>query len=195
VNVAKRIFDLAGSAIGLLVLSPLFVIIAVVVKLSSPGPVFFRQERMGRGFTRFRIFKFRTMIVNDPDAALVTVRGDPRITTFGRFLRKAKLDELPQLINVLKGDMSLVGPRPEVPQYVEMFRDDYAEILTIRPGITDQASVRFRDEEGILAASDEPAETYVREVLPRKIALAKEYNRERTFLLDLLLIFRTIARF
>jgi lipopolysaccharide/colanic/teichoic acid biosynthesis glycosyltransferase len=193
--VAKRVFDLIGSAVGLLVLSPLFLIIAVAVKLSSRGPVFFRQERMGRGFIRFRIVKFRTMLVNDADSSMITVRGDPRITPFGRFLRKTKLDELPQLFNVLKGDMSLVGPRPEVPHYVEMFRDDYEEILTVRPGITDQASVQFRDEEGILAASDDTMQTYVKEILPRKIVLAKEYVRQRTFRLDMLLIIRTITGF
>jgi lipopolysaccharide/colanic/teichoic acid biosynthesis glycosyltransferase len=191
--VGKRIFDLFWSLFGLLLLAPLFLIIAIGIKLSSPGPVFFRQERMGRGFTRFRIFKFRTMIVNDPDPPLITVRGDPRITPFGRLLRKTKLDELPQLINVLQGDMSLVGPRPEVPQYVEQFRDDYKEILTIRPGITDEASVQFRNEEGVLAASEDPMQTYRQDILPQKIALAKEYIRRHTFVRDLLLIIRTIT--
>jgi lipopolysaccharide/colanic/teichoic acid biosynthesis glycosyltransferase len=194
VIVLKRAFDLVTSSLGLVALSPILVAIAVTVKLSSSGPVFFRQERIGRNFVPFRIFKFRTMKVCDRPESLITIKGDPRVTPFGRFLRGTKLDELPQLINVLKGEMSLVGPRPEVPEYVGQFRADYEEILLVRPGMTDEASVLYRNEEEILAAADDPHDTYIRVVLPRKIQMAKEYLRKRSFGHDLTLIFRTLAR-
>jgi lipopolysaccharide/colanic/teichoic acid biosynthesis glycosyltransferase len=134
--VLKRTFDLVAATLGLIILSPFLLAVAASVKVSSPGPVFFRQERIGRNFAPFRIFKFRTMEVCDTPESLITIKGDPRVTPFGRFLRETKLDELPQLINVLKGEMSLVGPRPEVPEYVRQFRADYEEILRVRPGMT-----------------------------------------------------------
>lgn len=191
----KRSFDIAVSLLGLVLLSPLFLVIAVVMKLTSPGPVFFRQERVGRRFRPFRIFKFRTMV---PDAskmgAQVTAAGDPRITPIGKLLRKTKLDELPQLINVLKGDMSFVGPRPEVARFVELYRSDFAELLTIRPGITDPASLKYRHESELLGRSDDPEQTYIQEILPDKIALAKTYLNDSSFLVDLGLIFKTVFR-
>ena len=136
----KRLFDVVAAAIGLVILSPLMALVALLIKVDSPGPVFFRQHRVGKDFRPFQIYKFRTMVQKAPlRGGLITAGVDPRVTRVGNFLRQTKIDELPQLINVLKGDMSLVGPRPEVPQYVEMFRKDYEQILSVRPGITDLA--------------------------------------------------------
>lgn len=188
----KRLFDLVCAAAGLIVASPLLVLIALAVVGTSRGPVFFRQERIGRGFAPFRIVKFRTMY-EGIDGPLVTSRGDRRVTPVGRFLRRTKLDELPQLWNVVCGDMSLVGPRPEVRRYAEMFRADYELILQARPGITDPASLKFRREELLLATASDPEAKYVSEILPQKIALAKEYVRTRSFAGDLVLILRTVA--
>lgn len=188
----KRIFDFVSALLGLIVVSPLLVTIALAVKLSSAGPVFFRQTRVGRKFRPFRIVKFRTMH-EGIDGPLITARGDKRITSVGRILRRTKFDELPQLWNVLVGDMSLVGPRPEIPEYVEQFRGDYEEILKVRPGITDPASIEFRREEILLAQADNPETQYLSVILPKKLAMAKEYVKARTFFGDLGLIFRTIA--
>jgi lipopolysaccharide/colanic/teichoic acid biosynthesis glycosyltransferase len=191
----KRLFDLFFSSMGLLVLWPLFLVIAILIKQDSSGPVFFQQKRVGRGFKVFNLYKFRTMVADAPSKGLtVTTGGDSRITPIGAFLRKTKIDELPELINVLKGDMSLVGPRPEVPKYVEMFKGEYKEILKLKPGITDYAAIEFRDEEGILKRYDNPEEGYVKEVLPRKIELYKKYLQERNFLIDIRLIFLTLYR-
>ena len=191
----KRLFDIVVSMAGLGLLLPLFLIAAVAIKLDSRGPVFFRQQRMGRGFRPFLIYKFRTM-THDPKSAgtLFTIRQDPRITRVGRFLRKSKIDELPQLINVLKGEMTFVGPRPEVPSYVDLFREDYEEILRVRPGITDLASIKYRDEATVLSLSPDPEAEYVNRVLPDKIKLAKEYIRHSSFLFDLGLMFKTFYR-
>jgi lipopolysaccharide/colanic/teichoic acid biosynthesis glycosyltransferase len=169
---------------------------AIAVKLDSRGPVFFRQQRVGRKFRPFRIFKFRTMVVDAPQRGGLITSGhdDPRITRVGRFLRRWKFDELPQFFNVVMGDMSLVGPRPEVPRYVEMFRSEYSEILTIRPGITDLASIKYRDEASLLAGSANPEQTYVQEILPQKLALAREYVAHRSFGQDLRILFRTVLR-
>lgn len=191
----KRGFDFTCSLAGLLVLWPLLVIAAVLVKLTSKGPVFFKQERMGRNFQPFQILKFRTMVVDAPKlGAQLTAGRDPRITRVGSLLRKTKVDELPQLINVLKGEMSFVGPRPEVPKYVEMFREDYTELLKVRPGITDIASLKYRHESELLGQSENPEQTYTQEILPDKIALAKEYIRRSSVLFDLQLIFKTVLR-
>ncbi|MBD3298095.1 MAG: sugar transferase [candidate division Zixibacteria bacterium] len=190
---AKRLFDVVVALTGLIVLSPLLIAIALAVKLSSPGPVFFRHERVGRNVRTFRVLKFRTMTAGSTGPP-VTSRDDPRITPFGRVLRQTKLDEIPQLFNVLSGSMSLVGPRPEVKEFVEQFRDDYEEILTVRPGITDEASIHFRDEERILAEADDAQHAYVEDVLPKKIELAKHYVRNRSFLGDLAIIVRTLAK-
>jgi lipopolysaccharide/colanic/teichoic acid biosynthesis glycosyltransferase len=191
----KRLFDIIVSGLGLLALSPLLAAAALAVKLTSPGPVFFRQERIGRGGKPFFILKFRSMVVDAPKlGGQITVGDDPRITRVGRLLRKTKFDELPQLFNVLKGDMSLVGPRPEVRKYVEMFADDYKNILRVRPGITDLASIRYRDEATLLAASADPEREYVERVLPEKIELAREYVRRRSFSFDIMIIIGTLAR-
>ncbi|MEN6450730.1 MAG: sugar transferase [Thermoguttaceae bacterium] len=190
---AKRVLDVATSGLGLLCLSPLMAVLALAVKCGSRGPVFFRHERIGLGFRPFGVLKFRTMVEDAPKlGAPITFGDDPRITPIGRWLRKTKLDELPQLLNVLRGEMSLVGPRPEVRQYVELFHDDYAEILRVRPGITDLASITYRDEATILGHAIDPEEEYVRRVLPEKIRLAKEYVRRRSLWLDFTIIAGTL---
>jgi lipopolysaccharide/colanic/teichoic acid biosynthesis glycosyltransferase len=190
----KRMIDFVASAVGIVLLSPLLLVAAALVRLSSPGPVLFRQERIGRGFRPFTIYKFRTMVVDAPRlGAAITCGDDPRITPIGRILRKTKLDELPQLFNVLLGHMSLVGPRPEVPRYVELFREDFAEILAVRPGITDLASITYRNESELLGRAVDPQAEYVERILPDKIRLAKEYRRRSSMMYDLFLIFRTIA--
>ena len=191
----KRSFDFVVSLLGLVILSPLLLIVAALIRLTSGEPIIFRQQRMGRGFRPFKMLKFRTMVPDAPRlGGELTAGEDPRITAVGRFLRKTKLDELPQLINVLKGDMSFVGPRPEVPRYVELFRDDYEELLTVRPGITDLASMKYRHESELLGQSQDPEATYIKEILPDKIALAKEYIRCSSFWFDLKLIFKTVFR-
>jgi lipopolysaccharide/colanic/teichoic acid biosynthesis glycosyltransferase len=190
----KRLFDIVAAAAGLIVLCPLFAIIAVLIKWDSHGPVFFRQSRIGRHFRPFFIYKFRTMLWDAPaTGALLTVGDDPRITRIGRWLRRAKLDELPQLINVLNGDMSFVGPRPEVERYVRLFRTEYAEILQVRPGITDLASLKYRRESTLLARSLKPEEEYVKRILPDKLRLGQQYVREMSLGRDVVLIARTLA--
>jgi lipopolysaccharide/colanic/teichoic acid biosynthesis glycosyltransferase len=185
--------DIVAAGLGLLVLSPLFLLIAVCVKLSSSGPVLFRHERMGKRFRPFNVLKFRTMVADAPKlGGPITFGDDPRITKIGKLLRKTKLDELPQLINVLSGEMSLVGPRPEVSRYVEMFPDDYRVILQVRPGITDLASIKYRDESTILGAAKDPENEYIHRVLPEKIRLAKEYVERQSLLLDLKIIVGTV---
>jgi lipopolysaccharide/colanic/teichoic acid biosynthesis glycosyltransferase len=181
------------AGLGLLILAPLLIVIAAVVRLTSPGPVFFRQERIGRGFRPFFILKFRTMVPDAPRlGGPITFGEDPRITRIGRLLRKTKIDELPQLWNVLCGEMSFVGPRPEVPRYVEMYRADYEEILRVRPGITDLASIEYRDEAALLGAAADPEREYVLRVLPEKIRLAKEYVGRQSFLLDVRIVLNTL---
>ena len=191
----KRILDLVVSLIGLICLLPLLLLVAVLIKLDSTGPVLFRQTRMGMRFRPFQILKFRTMVQDSSTKGhSITVGDDPRITRVGRFLRKTKIDELPQLINVFKGEMTFVGPRPEVPQYVELFRQDYEEILKIRPGITDLASIKYRNEAALLGQSKNPEEEYVTRVLPDKISLGREYVRCSSLAFDLRLIFRTFLK-
>jgi lipopolysaccharide/colanic/teichoic acid biosynthesis glycosyltransferase len=187
----KRIFDVAVSAGALLVLLPVMLVVAIVVVLDSGWPALFAHERVGRSFRRFRLWKFRTM-THGARGLPITVPGDVRITRAGRFLRAAKLDELPQLWNVLRGDMSLVGPRPEVPGYVEMFHERYVPVLALRPGITDSASICFRYEDRVLAAADDPQNEYTQHILPDKLALAQEYVRTRTFARDLGILLRTL---
>jgi lipopolysaccharide/colanic/teichoic acid biosynthesis glycosyltransferase len=188
----KRAFDLISSALGLAVLSPLFAVIAGTILLDDRGPVFFRQERVGLGGRRFRILKFRTM---RPDAERVglpiTAGADPRITRIGRVLRKAKLDELPQLFNVLRGEMSLVGPRPEVPRYVELYSHEQREVLSVVPGITDPASTAYIDEAAMLEGVDDPERVYIEQIMPAKLRLNLEYARRATFRGDIALILRT----
>lgn len=190
----KRAFDVTAAAIGLVLLSPVLLVAALAVWLDSPGGIFFRQERVGRGFQPFHIYKFRTMFATAaPPGLSITASGDQRITRVGRFLRAAKIDELPQLLNVVKGEMSLVGPRPEVRSYVELFSADYREILAVRPGITDLASLKYRDESRLLAAAADPHAEYVARILPDKIRLAKEYLAHASLLFDLGVIVRTLA--
>lgn len=189
----KRLLDMLVAALGLLLLAPVLVAVGLLVKLTSPGPILFRQERIGRHFRPFLICKFRTMVEDAPQrGGQVTCSHDPRITPVGRLLRKLKIDELPQLLNVLKGEMSLVGPRPEVRRYVELFRDDYQEILEVRPGITDLASIAFRDEAEILSRMSDPEDAYVRRVLPAKIRLAKQYVARSSLRLDLTILGKTM---
>jgi lipopolysaccharide/colanic/teichoic acid biosynthesis glycosyltransferase len=190
---AKRLFDLLLSALGLALLAPALLLIALWVKLDSPGPVFFRQERVGRFGRPFLIHKFRTMRV-DNAGLQITVGADPRITRVGRFLRASKLDELPQLWDVLRGAMSLVGPRPEVPRYVAHYPPEMRELLlSVRPGITDLASLEYRDESAVLARADDPERAYVEQVLPAKLALSARYVREASLGRDLRLILSTLA--
>src|SRR5882724_6515035 len=191
----KRVFDILMATIGLILLSPLFLLVALLIKLDSAGPIFFRQERIGKRFRPFFIYKFRTMVENAAQIGTeITYGNDPRITRIGRLLRKTKIDELPKIINVLKGEMSLVGPRPEIRQYVELFRKDYEEILKIRPGITDLASVKYRDEAAVLEQSENPEEEYLRRVLPDKINLSKEYIRRSSFFFELTLILKAVRK-
>lgn len=189
----KRAFDAAASAAALAALSPLLLAIAAAVKLQDGGPVLFRQVRAGKGGRPFEILKFRTMRPGG-GGPLVTSGADARVTPLGRVLRRAKLDELPQLVNVLRGEMSVVGPRPEVPRYVALFQADYDHILSVRPGLTDWAAVKYRDEEEVLAGFSDPEKGYVTQVLPDKIALYRRYVDEAGFGADLRIILATAAR-
>ncbi|MCF8026399.1 MAG: sugar transferase [Desulfobacteraceae bacterium] len=191
----KRFFDITAAVAGLLVLLPLLIVAGALIKADG-GPVFFRQARVGCRGVVFYIFKFRSMV---PDAeklgSLVTAQYDPRITRIGRFLRSTKLDELPQLLNVIRGDISLVGPRPEVPYYVEMWPEDARrEILSVRPGITDYATLFYNDEQAVLAETDDPELSYVEEILPHKLAMYKKYVRERSFWLDFRILVATLLK-
>jgi lipopolysaccharide/colanic/teichoic acid biosynthesis glycosyltransferase len=191
----KRSFDIAASLMGLVLLSPVLCVIALLVKLDSRGPVFFRQQRVGRNGRTFRIYKFRTMRSETSGKSLeLTVRDDPRITGTGKLLRHYKLDELPQLINVLVGEMSVVGPRPEVPRYVEKWEDSIRTIvLSVRPGLTDLASIEFRNESALLAASENPERKYLDEIAPAKNRLAVRYVENCGFWLDIKIICRTLV--
>jgi lipopolysaccharide/colanic/teichoic acid biosynthesis glycosyltransferase len=190
----KRILDIVGSALGLLLLLPVLAVVAVIIKLDSRGPVFFRQERVGQGGRAFRIFKFRSMVVGAARiGTALTMRTDPRITRVGVFLRRTKLDELPQLINVLVGDMSIVGPRPEVPQFMEFYAPiQRAIILSMRPGITDYAAILFRDESSLLDGVRDPIDVYRREIMPTKFFYYERYSREIGVQNDLRIIMATI---
>lgn len=188
---AKRALDLVASAAGLAILGLPMLAIAVLVRLDSEGPALFRQTRVGRGGRTFEILKFRTMRQGSSVAGSLTVGDDTRVTRLGASLRKYKIDELPQLINVLKGDMSLVGPRPEVPEFASVYPEQ-AEVWSVRPGITDPASVALRNESAILAQADDPRAYYIEVLLPEKTALYLDYVRNRTFVGDVRLIIRTI---
>lgn len=191
----KRLLDIVFSSAGLIILAPLFAVIAVLIKRESPGPVIFSQRRIGKDFKAFTIYKFRTMVVDAPLQGLpITASGDNRITGIGMWLRRTKIDELPELFNVLVGDMSLVGPRPEVPKYVEMFRDEYQDVLRVRPGITDYAAIEFSNEEEILKKYALPEDGYIRELLPAKLNLYRKYCDHHNFFTDLTLIFMTVRK-
>lgn len=189
----KRIFDIIASGCGLIVLSPIFIVIAIWVKLDSKGPVFYRQIRVGKDNKDFKLFKFRSMKIGADRQGLITVGGrDPRVTRSGYYIRKYKLDELPQLINVFIGDMSVVGPRPEVRKYVDLYTPEQMRVLSVRPGITDLASIRYRNENELLETVDEP-ETYYREVIMQdKLKINLEYVDNRSFWGDIKLIFATL---
>lgn len=189
----KSLFDIAASLCGLILLGPGIIFISLFIKLTSPGPAFYRGIRVGRHGENFRIFKFRTMVHNaEKIGGTSTPDDDPRITGIGRFLRKYKLDELPQLINVIKGEMSVVGPRPQVPWAVELYSEEEKELLRVRPGITDLASIKFRNEAEILNGSADPDKDYLEKIAPEKIRLGLEYVKKRSLLLDLKIIFSTV---
>lgn len=195
-NIVKRMFDLFFSLIGIIITIPILILVSIMVKLTSKGPIIFKQERVGKNKKIFYIYKFRTMTDCDDKAndRQVTVINDQRITRIGRILRKYKIDELPQLYNVLKGDMSFVGPRPEVKKYVKFYEEEYDEILKVKPGITDLASIEYIDENTIISKYSDPEKIYIEEVLPKKLMLNKRYIEEMSIKNDILLILKTIKR-
>jgi len=189
IKYGKRIFDLVFALPVLLILSPLFIVIAISIKMEDGGPIFFVQKRIGQYFTIMNIIKFRTMIIDaDKKGLLITRTEDPRITRVGKFLRKNKLDELPQFINVVRGDISIVGPRPEVEKYVMIFKEEYASILMIKPGITDFAALYYRDEEKILNNHPDPHKAYIEKIMPEKIRLYHKYILELSFFTDIKIV-------
>ena len=190
-----RFFDFVLSLVGLVILAPIFIVLAVWIKIDSVGPVFYKQIRVGQNGKDFGLFKFRSMVVDADKKGLITVGGrDPRITRSGYFIRKYKLDELPQLINVLVGDMSLVGPRPEVRKYVELYDDDQNKVLSVKPGITDYASIEYMDENEILGKSTDPEKTYIEEIMPEKIKYNMKYIKNRSLIEYFKIIFLTVLK-
>lgn len=193
--ILKRIIDIVLSIIGIVVMAIPMIIIAIAIKLNSKGPVLFRQERVGKNFQHFKINKFRTMVTDAEKKGMqITVGKDNRITSVGNFLRKSKLDEFPQLFNVLFGEMSFVGPRPEVPKYVELYDEYQKNVLKVKPGITDLASIEYRDESTVLAQSDDPEKAYIEEVLPTKLKLNMKYIKNMSVFYDFYLILKTLLR-
>lgn len=194
-QIVKRIFDFLVSLIGIIILSPIFVIVSIAIKLDSRGEVLFLQKRVGRYGKEFNIYKFRTMVIDaEKIGKQITVGKDSRITRVGAFLRKFKIDELPQLFNVLKGDMSLVGPRPEVPKYVALYNEEQRHVLDVRPGITDMASLRYKDENDILGKVDNPEEYYINIIMRDKLNLNLEYIEKSNLFFDIYLIIKTIIK-
>lgn len=191
----KRLFDIFFSFIGLVVLLPVFLIISLLIVIDSRGGVFYRQVRVGKNGKDFGLFKFRSMVSNADKKGLLTVGGrDSRITRVGYYLRKYKLDELPQLINVLIGDMSLVGPRPEVRKYVQLYNDEQLKVLSVKPGITDYASIEYSNENELLGSVDNPEEVYIKEVMPAKLKLNLKYIEDQGLMTDIKIIFMTLAK-
>jgi lipopolysaccharide/colanic/teichoic acid biosynthesis glycosyltransferase len=191
----KRIFDFICSTLGLIILSPILIAIVIKIKTDSDGPVFFKQIRVGEKKKEFEILKFRTMVVDaEKLGRQITVGNDSRITKVGGFLRKYKLDELPQLINVFKGDMSLVGPRPEVPRYVELYNEEQRKVLEVKPGITDLASIRYRDENDLLGEAENPDDLYINTIMPDKLSLNLEYINKNNVFFDIYIILKTIIK-
>ncbi|HBN04480.1 MAG TPA: glycosyl transferase [Bacteroidales bacterium] len=191
----KRFFDFTSSLIGLILLSPIFIFVGIAISFSSKGGIFYKQKRVGKGNKDFTLYKFRSMIIGADSKGLLSVGKDgkdPRVTKIGYIIRKYKIDELPQLFNVLKGDMSLVGPRPEVRKYVDLYSEEQKQILNVRPGITDISSITFRNENDLLSQSNNPEQYYINEIMPQKIALSLNYIKTRTFFGDIKLIFKTI---
>ena len=192
---AKRLFDIVSSGIGLLCLAPVFVVMAIWIKLDSRGPVFYRQTRVGRYGRDFRIFKFRSMRVGSDKGRQITVgERDPRITRSGYFIRRYKIDELPQLINVFLGDMSVVGPRPEVRKYVDLYSEEQRKVFQVRPGITDLASIKYLNENELLSQVDAPDTYYIDVIMPDKLAINLEYIRHQSFMGDIKIIFNTLFK-
>lgn len=191
----KRLFDLMITLPMLLLVSPFFLIIALLIKIGSNGPVFYMQVRVGLNNRDFKIFKFRTMHINADKAGLLTVGGrDPRVTPIGYFLRKYKLDELPQLLNVLFGSMSLVGPRPEVRKYVDLYNEEQQKVLSVKPGITDYASIEYSEENDLLAKSNNPEGTYINEIMPAKLRLNQKYIAEKNLMTDIKILWLTFKK-
>lgn len=189
----KRLFDITASFFGILILSPLLIFIGLWVGLSSKGGVFYKQIRVGKNNKDFKLYKFRSMRVNSDKQGLLTVGSkDSRITKAGYFIRKYKIDELPQLINVLKGDMSFVGPRPEVRRYVDLYSEEQMKVLSVRPGITDPASIKYRNENDILSSESNPEQYYIQHIMPDKLKINIDYINTRTFVKDIKIIFQTI---
>jgi lipopolysaccharide/colanic/teichoic acid biosynthesis glycosyltransferase len=190
----KRIFDFITSFISLIFFSPILILVAIIIKISSKGTVFYKQVRVGLDNKDFKIYKFRTMHLNADRMGLLTVGGkDPRVTFIGYYLRKSKLDELPQLINVLKGDMSFVGPRPEVRMYVDLYSDIQKKVLSVKPGITDLASIEFRNENEILSKQEDPNQYYIDYVMPKKLDINLKYLSQRNLLKDFNVILKTLS--
>jgi lipopolysaccharide/colanic/teichoic acid biosynthesis glycosyltransferase len=190
--VAKRIFDCLFSSIGLIIISPIFMLLSLLIALDSQGGIFYKQVRIGKNMRPFKLFKFRTMYANSDKKGLLTVGDkDNRITRVGYYLRKYKLDELPQLINVLIGEMSFVGPRPEVEKYVKLYNNEQQKVLSVKPGITDWASIRYVNESELLAQSCDPEKTYINEIMPAKLAINLEYVKQNTLLIDIKIILHT----
>lgn len=191
----KRLFDIISSAIGLFFLSPIFLLLAIWIKLDSKGPVFYRQVRVGRNGKDFKIYKFRSMRQGSDKKGLITVGGrDPRVTRSGYYIRKYKLDELPQLINVFIGDMSVVGPRPEVRKYVNLYTEEQLKVLSIKPGITDVASIKYSNENELLEKADDPDKMYIEVIMPDKLKYNLEYIKNKSFLYDIKLTFLTFKK-
>jgi len=189
----KRLFDIISSLVGLIFISPIFPVVPILIKLDSKGPVFFKQWRIGKDGKQFKIYKFRTMVQEaDEVGSLITAGNDQRITKIGKLLRRYEIDELPTLMNVLKGDMSIVGPRPEVPKYLHHYDRKYREILSVRPGITDLGTLSFRDEARYLNAQNYE-DIYEKKILPQKLDLYLEYVHHKTFMFDLRIILKTVA--
>lgn len=194
-KVLKRGFDFIVSLIGCIVLMPIYILIAILIKIDSRGPIFFKQKRVGQYGKIFKILKYRTMVVDAENIGKqITVGDDKRITKIGKFLRKYKLDELPQLFNVLKGDMSLVGPRPEVPKYVELYNYEEKKVLNLKPGITDFASIEYRDENEILGKVDNPEEYYINVIMKHKLELNLKYINNNNIFIDINIILKTLMK-
>lgn len=191
----KRSFDIIASLIGIILLSPAFLVICIIIKITSEGPILFKQNRVGINGKMFEIYKFRTMIVNaEKLGTQITIGGDKRITKIGKFLRKYKLDELPQLFNVFKGDMSLVGPRPEVPRYVDLYKGEQRAVLSVRPGITDYASLKYSDENDLLGTVENPEDYYINVIMQDKLKLNLQYINNNNIFRDIKIIIQTILK-
>lgn len=193
-HILKRIFDILASLVVLVLLAPVFLFIAIWILLDSRGGVFYKQTRVGKNGKEFKLLKFRSMRAGADKSGQLTIGNDDRVTAVGRFIRKTKLDEFPQLLNILAGHMSIVGPRPEVPKYVQLYSTAQKKVLSVRPGLTDYASLEYFDEQKILGQAVDPEKAYIEEVMPKKLALNLKYISEMSLGLDVRLIFRTIGR-